>query len=152
MVEYGYINEDGYLRGRILEEFTRQVPGKNGELVTETVTIEMQIKELTALGWKPVELVDDSKLEPKNEFSSVHIKPVDLGERIGYEYIESFNNNLLKQRIDKLKDELTASDYKITKSYEASLLKLAIPYDVAALHTERQAIRNEINRLELLYQ
>lgn len=53
-------------------------------------------------------------------------------------------------RIDTLKAELAASDYKVTKCYEASLVGDSLPYDIAELHRERQSIRDEINRLEAL--
>ena len=53
-----------------------------------------------------------------------------------------------KQRISELKKRLTATDYKVIKCSECQLLGLEMPYDVAELHAERQAIRDEINRLE----
>lgn len=52
------------------------------------------------------------------------------------------------EAIKMLKDKLASSDYKITKCYEASLLNTELPYNIEDLHTERQEIRNEINRLE----
>ncbi len=45
-------------------------------------------------------------------------------------------------------NELTASDYKIIKCYEYSLAGLELPYDVNALHSEREAIREKIRFLE----
>lgn len=53
-------------------------------------------------------------------------------------------------QIDTLKAELAASDYKVTKCYEASLMGDSLPYNIAELHRERQSIRDEINRLEAL--
>ena len=52
------------------------------------------------------------------------------------------------ERIAELKKQLTATDYKVIKCNEAQLVGGDMPYDTAALHTERQAIRDEINRLE----
>lgn len=54
------------------------------------------------------------------------------------------------QKINSLKKDLSDSDYKITKCYEASLLKQEMPYDIEALTTERNSKREEINRLESL--
>lgn len=54
------------------------------------------------------------------------------------------------QKINSLKKDLSDSDYKITKCYEASLLNQEMPYDVEALTTERNSKRDEINRLESL--
>lgn len=53
-------------------------------------------------------------------------------------------------RIDELKVLLEASDYKVTKCYEASVMGVALPYDIEELHRERQSYRDEINRLESL--
>lgn len=54
----------------------------------------------------------------------------------------------IQTQIDELKEQLTATDYKVTKCYESSLVGETLPYDIKALHAERQAIRDEINRLE----
>lgn len=51
-------------------------------------------------------------------------------------------------KIAALKELLAETDYKIIKSYEYQLVGLELPYDVAALHAERQAIRDQINALE----
>jgi hypothetical protein len=45
-------------------------------------------------------------------------------------------------------NKLTESDYKIIKCYEYSLAGLELPYDIEALHAEREAIREEIRLLE----
>ena len=51
-------------------------------------------------------------------------------------------------RIVELKNQLTDTDYKIVKCSEYQLAGLDLPYDIAALHTQRQALRDEINQLE----
>ena len=53
-----------------------------------------------------------------------------------------------KNRIAALKAQLAATDYKIIKSMEASLIGKQLPYDIEVAHTQRQAIRDEMNRLE----
>ena len=50
--------------------------------------------------------------------------------------------------IESLKMQLAESDYKVIKVAECMALGLPAPYDVAALHQERQAIRDQINALE----
>ena len=50
--------------------------------------------------------------------------------------------------IDRLKSELETTDYKIIKCSEYRLVGLDEPYDLIALHTERQALRDKINTLE----
>lgn len=53
-----------------------------------------------------------------------------------------------EQRIWELKDALAQGDYKIIKCAEAQLTGEAMPYDVAELVAERNAMREEINELE----
>lgn len=65
-----------------------------------------------------------------------------------YETRKSLEPKILEQ-ISKFKVELTETDYKIIKCSEYQLAGLELPYDVAILHTERQALRDKINILEL---
>lgn len=51
-------------------------------------------------------------------------------------------------RIAELKAQLNGTDYKVIKCAESQLAGLDLPYDVATLHAERQALRDEINELE----
>ena len=53
-----------------------------------------------------------------------------------------------QQQIAELKAELTSTDYKIIKCSECSLAGVDLPYDIAELHAQRQALRDEINELE----
>ena len=50
--------------------------------------------------------------------------------------------------IKAFEEKLASSDYKIIKCYEYSLAGLDLPYDIQDLHTEREAIREEIRKLE----
>lgn len=50
--------------------------------------------------------------------------------------------------IAKLKAELTSTDYKVVKCSEAQMAGEELPYDIVALHAERQALRDRINELE----
>ena len=58
------------------------------------------------------------------------------------------DNGLLLSEIERLKLELQASDYKVIKCAEAMAVGAGMPYDVASLHNERQALRDKINKLE----
>lgn len=53
-----------------------------------------------------------------------------------------------EQRIWELKDQLAQGDYKVIKCAEAQLTNEPMPYDVATLVAERNAMREEINELE----
>lgn len=55
---------------------------------------------------------------------------------------------ITQARIAELKSELNSTDYKIIKCSECSLAGVELPYDIAELHAERQALRDEINELE----
>ena len=50
--------------------------------------------------------------------------------------------------IERLKSEMQESDYKVIKCAEALTIGAEMPYDVASLHKERQALRDKINELE----
>lgn len=58
------------------------------------------------------------------------------------------NKVCINKEITRLKAELSGSDYKIIKSYEASLLDIGQEYDLNEVHAARQAIRDKINELE----
>jgi hypothetical protein len=62
--------------------------------------------------------------------------------------IEEARTFIEGNNIEILKAELAETDYKIIKSYEYQLVGLPLPYDIEALHSERQAIRDRINQLE----
>lgn len=152
MTEYGYINEDGYLVSKMLEEYIERYYDDDGEIKERVISIEDQASMLT--GWKPVDLVDDTKLQCPENYS-VRIIPYDTGDKISYRYEQKFNAKIVQKRISDLKESLTSTDsnigdYRITKCYEASLIGLDMPYDVADLHQARQAVRDEINQLENL--
>ena len=58
------------------------------------------------------------------------------------------NDNAAAEQIAALKAELASTDYKIIKCSEAQLVGKELPYDIIALHSERQAPRDRINELE----
>lgn len=51
-------------------------------------------------------------------------------------------------QIADLKARIAASDYKVIKTYEYTLLGEQTGYDMEAVHAERQALRDQINTLE----
>lgn len=51
-------------------------------------------------------------------------------------------------RIDELRTLLAESDYKVIKNNEFQMLGLPLPYDPQEVHDEKQAWRDELNRLE----
>lgn len=54
----------------------------------------------------------------------------------------------LTAQINDFKARIAASDYKVIKTYEYTLLGEQTGYDMEAVHAERQALRDQINTLE----
>lgn len=63
-------------------------------------------------------------------------------------YMERDRRSELILDIESLKSELQESDYKVIKCAEAICLNVELPYNMTALHNERQALRDKINELE----
>lgn len=150
MIEYGYINENGYLVSKILEDRTERRLNEEGEPEDVVITIAMQVEELVKQGWKPVDLIDETKLIPSVEFGSIRIEPYDNGDRISYRYIETVSKKLITAQINEYKAFLDSTDYKVMKCYEATLLNLPLPYSMNDVHVTRQEYRDKINELEAL--
>ena len=69
--------------------------------------------------------------------------------RVFVDYISDIEEGVPKsEEIERLKSELKESDYKVIKCAEAICLNAELPYDMTALHKERQALRDKINELE----
>lgn len=55
---------------------------------------------------------------------------------------------ILEQEIRNLECDLRASDYEIIKAYEYEKCGIKAPYDMDAVHKERQAKRDRINEIQ----
>ncbi len=148
MTEYGYI-EDGYLRAMELTPKIYKRKQEDGTVVSVEVSIEEQIAALPDI-WKPVEPIDESQMIADDEDCIVVPIPYDAGDCIKYRYERKFDTQKVRKQIQDLKDNLAATDYRVTKCYEASLLGDTLPYDIAQLRSERQTVRDRINELEAL--
>lgn len=62
------------------------------------------------------------------------------------------STDLVEKEIDRLKNELSDSDYMVIKSYEATMAGLPVEYNMTEIHFSRQTIRDKINELEFLMQ
>jgi hypothetical protein len=145
MMEYGYIDENGHLRSRFLQPIVYKM--KNGTMES-TITVDDQIKELGP-GWKPVDSVDENKRKSDDDGYVIRLVPYDAGDHIAYDYIKVKDVQAIKKHIIALKQSLTDGDYKIVKCFEANLLGEELPYDMAKLHKDREALRSEINEWEV---
>ena len=50
--------------------------------------------------------------------------------------------------LNSLEKQLADTDYKVIKCYEYSLVGLDLPYDIEALHAEREEVREQIRKIE----
>lgn len=126
MAKYGYV-ENGFLRAREVEQ------GQVQNLSSE---------------WKPVDDIDESKTISDDENYTIRLVPYDNGNRISFKYEKVVNTTKIQGEIDAIKAELSETDYQVIKCYEASLVGEELPYDIKALHTERDLKRAKINTLE----
>ncbi len=126
MAMYGYI-EDGFLRAKEIE--SEQVQNLSSE-------------------WKPVDGIDESKTVLDDEDYFIRVVPFDNGDRISFKYEKVVNTVKIKGEIDAIKAELSKTDYQVIKYYEATLVGEEPPYDIKALHKDRDLKRAEINSLE----
>lgn len=146
MVRYGFI-EDGYLRSFDLTPYTTSYKESDGKIKTRTVSVEEQVENSKAKGWKPVEDIDETQMTCEKGYVVIP-EPIDDGEKITYTYTKLKDEKYFANKIADLKQKLTDSDYKVIKCYESSLVGSEMPYNINEVHKERQLIRDEINELE----
>lgn len=126
MAKYGYI-ENGFLRAREVEQ------GQVQNLSSE---------------WKPVDDIDESKTISDDDNYTIRLVPYDNGNRISFNYEKVVNTTKIQGEIDAIKAELSETDYQVIKCYEGSLVGEELPYDIKALHEDRNEKRAQINALE----
>ena len=84
-----------------------------------------------------------------SEFQSLEHRYRDEGyQRVGYYELIDNSSEKVAAEIERLKSELTATDYQVIKSYEYVLKGQPLPYDLNSIHSERQQLRNRIGELE----
>ena len=146
MAIYGYM-ENGFLRARSLEPYMERYTDENGKQQQRVVSVAEQAEKLSA-EWKPVDDIDESKTISEDEDYTIRLVPYDAGSRISYKYEKVVNTTKIQGEIDSLKTDLSETDYQVIKCYEASLVGEELPYDIQALHKERDLKRAQINTLE----
>lgn len=127
------VNTDGF---RLYLDAECKYPLDNGEYAAYTTLFR------EGDGW--YELSNDG---------SVYTEPVapvqpELTEEEKAELARQQQISQVTAQIDDLKARIAASDYKIIKTYEYTLLGEQTEYDIEAVHAERQALRDQINVLE----
>lgn len=127
------VNTDGF---RLYLDAECKYPLDNGEYEAYTTLFRQ------GDGW--YELSDDG---------SVYIEPVApvQPEPTEEELAEQARQQQISQvtaQIDGLKAQIAASDYKVIKTYEYTIIGEQTEYDMETVHAERQSLRDQINTLE----
>lgn len=125
---------------------------ENGHLITTYADNEDReiINQMVVDGFK-IYVEEQPQTVRLSEFQSQELRYRDEGFQIvGYYKIIDNSPERITAEIDRLKSELTATDYQVIKSYEYTLAGEQPPYDLEKLHSERQLLRNRINELEQL--
>lgn len=130
-------------------KYNKQTMKYEGEIERQRDPLESQ-KAGHDIWLMPANSTDVAPLEPKEGFDIVW-----NGNAWEYQEIpqpepepEPTPEEIKERRIAELKAQLNGTDYKIIKCSECSLAGKPLPYDILELHTQRQAIRDEINELE----
>lgn len=130
----------------------------NNAYIEEIDPIEKEIEET----YTEIETVEKEVVIPATEDEPEHMEivveevPVEKTRMVTatvhrYEIKsvpEPTEEEIKQRRIAELKSQLNGTDYKIIKCSECSLAGEDLPYDIAELHAQRQALRDEINELE----
>ena len=123
---------------------------ENGHLITTYADNEDReiINQMVADGFK-IYVEEQPQAVRLSEFQSQELRYRDEGFQIvGYYEIIDNSPERIAAEIDRLKSELTSTDYQVIKSYEYALAKQPLPYDLDGLHSERQQLRDQIRELE----
>lgn len=69
-------------------------------------------------------------------------------QEVYQDYLNQKSQAAKIKEVAELKARLDETDYKVIKCYEYQLAGVELPYDIQALHTERQTLRGRINEIE----
>lgn len=145
-VIYGWF-ENGCLRTVELEDKIQRYD-EDGVTKEITISVDHYIEVARSQGLKPVDPIDQERMETHEEDYVVLAEAVEHEDRIGWIYRNVPDILKLRKQIKKLQDEIASTDYRVIKCYEASLVGDPIPYNIQELRTSRQAIRDSINAIE----
>lgn len=122
----------------------------NGQLITTYADNEDRemINTMIADGFK-VYTQEEAPTTMLSNFQSLELKYRDEGYQIlGYYEVVDNSPEKVAAEIERLKTELTSTDYQVIKAYEYTLANQPSPYDLSNLHLERQQLRERIRELE----
>lgn len=122
----------------------------DGVLVTTCANDEDTdlIAQITADGFK---FYDDSAEKPDVGVLQAAVpsyRETAEGISLHWEIVEN-SPEKIEAEIARLQERLAATDYQIIKSYEYALAGEQPPYDIAAVHVQRQQFRDQIKEMEI---
>lgn len=123
---------------------------ENGHLITTYADNEDRelINQMVVDGFK-IYVEEQPQTIQLSEFQSQELRYQDEGFQIvGYYEIVNNSPERIVAEINRLKSELTATDYQVIKSYEYALAGELPPYDITKLHSQRCELRDKIHNLE----
>lgn len=142
-MKYGYI-DNGCLKAKEIEAVEEKYRDNNGEIKVRTITVAKQL-ELLGSKWKPVDLLNDTLVNSAAEGHFIRIIPYDAGDHIAFNYVDVEDKQYWQRKLEQAEQTLADEDYKIIKCYEYFLVGKELPYDIAALNTQRDLVRDRIN-------
>ena len=114
--------------------------------IVEQTTVDPTITEEEI-----IEQTDFTPVQLQGKPIYKNYKPIEFTE----EQLEIFSKSIsqktepsVTEQLKSLKAQLSSTDYQVIKCYEYSLVGMELPYDIQTLHTEREAIREQIRELE----
>ena len=122
----------------------------NGQLITTYADNEDRelINLMVADGFK-IYVEEQPQAIRLSELQSQELRYRDEGFQIvGYYEVVDNSPGKVTAEIERLKSELTSTDYQVIKSYEYALTGQPSPYNIPTLHAKRQELRNRIKKLE----
>lgn len=131
------------LKKELIGKFKSEIPEVSQDKLNEL--IKEHFDKLVEDGYK--EFIFSEKPEA-NEGETAALYFDEIDNKIYQRWAIEVDASYYLKQIDECKSKLSASDYKIIKSYEAQLVGDALPYNITELREQRQSLRDEIHEFE----
>lgn len=128
-MKYARITQEGYLESTILSD--------------------IEIEQGYSKGLKPLRQCDNKPTATGLQGIEEYYEETETEIVSSFRIIEN-HPKVVAAEITRLQKALTADDYKIIKCHEYALAEEPLPYDIAELHSSREAMRAQINELQNL--
>lgn len=137
------VRETDSLKNELFDKLKNESPDASDDQLNELT--KKQIDKLIEDGYK--EFVFSEK-PIVNEGETAVLSFEERDDKIYQTWTIEIDIQFYQKQIEECKSKLSASDYKIIKSYEAQLVGDALPYNITELREQRQSLRDEIHEFE----